>query len=183
MRYILEGSVRKGGDRIRITGQLIDATSGAHLWADRYDGQLDDIFDLQDKITASVIGAIEPSVLSAEIDRAPQAPRSLDAYDYYLKHYRTLTNRHARASAEGVRLLEAALSLDPLLHQRAHSPHGSIFTDSVSTWTNDPQDETIRAIQLARRALDNSKDDPRVLSMSGWVLATMAGESRPAPQC
>ena len=86
VRYILEGSVRKAGSRVRITGQLIDASTGAHLWADRFDGALEDIFDLQDQVTASVVGAIAPKLEQAEIERAKRKPtENLDAYDYYLR--------------------------------------------------------------------------------------------------
>ena len=86
VRYILEGSVRKAGSRVRITGQLIDTATGAHLWADRFDGALEDIFDLQDQVTASVVGAIAPKLEQAEIERAKRKPtESLDAYDYYLR--------------------------------------------------------------------------------------------------
>ena len=86
VRYVLEGSVRKAANRVRITGQLIDATTGAHLWADRFDGALDDIFELQDQVAASVVGAIAPQLERAEIERAKRKPtESLDAYDYYLR--------------------------------------------------------------------------------------------------
>ena len=86
VRYVLEGGVRKSGSRLRITGQLIDAATGAHLWADRFDGGLDDVFDLQDKVTASVVGAIEPTMRKAEIERARRKPvENLDAYDLYLR--------------------------------------------------------------------------------------------------
>ena len=86
VRYVLEGSVRKAGNRVRITGQLIDASTGAHLWADRFDGELEDIFDLQDRVTASVVGAIAPKLEQAEIERAKRKPtESLDAYDYFLR--------------------------------------------------------------------------------------------------
>ena len=86
VRYVLEGSVRKAGNRVRITGQLIDAATGAHLWADRFDSQLEDIFDLQDQVTSSVIGAISPQLERAEIERAKRKPtESLQAYDYYLR--------------------------------------------------------------------------------------------------
>jgi adenylate cyclase len=177
VRYILEGSVRKGGDRIRITGQLIDATSGSHLWADRYDGQLNDIFDLQDKITASVVGAIEPSLLSAEIDRAAhKRPENLNAYDYYLRALQHQYSGTRESSAEAVRLLEAGLALDPNFAPACALAAHFHFERVVSTWTDTPGDEAKRAIQLARRALDNSKDDPRSLSISGFVLATLAHE-------
>ena len=83
MRYVLEGSVRKAGSRVRITGQLIDTSTGAHLWADRFDGALEDIFDLQDQVTASVVGAIAPKLEQAEIERTRHKPtENLDAYDY-----------------------------------------------------------------------------------------------------
>src|SRR5207244_9428392 len=86
VRYVLEGSVRKSANRVRITGQLIDALTGAHLWADRFDDNLEDIFDLQDRITSSVVGAIAPTLERTEIERAKRKPtESLDAYDYYLR--------------------------------------------------------------------------------------------------
>ena len=86
MRYVLEGSVRKSGNRVRITGQLVEAETGAHLWADKFDGALEDVFDLQDKITDAVVGIIEPSLRRAEIERARRKrPENLDAYDLYLR--------------------------------------------------------------------------------------------------
>src|SRR5215510_819499 len=86
VRYVLEGSVRKAGSKVRITGQLIDASSGAHLWADRFDGALEDIFELQDQVTASVVGAMAPKLEQAEMERAKRKPTErLDAYDYYLR--------------------------------------------------------------------------------------------------
>src|SRR5439155_9395650 len=86
VRFVLEGSVRKSGGRVRITGQLIDAVTGAHLWADRFDGGLEDVFDLQDRITASVVGAIAPTLLKAEIERArSKLVENLDAFDIYLR--------------------------------------------------------------------------------------------------
>src|SRR5438552_17562247 len=92
VRYVLEGSVRKAGNRVRITGQLIDTTSGAHIWADRFDGALDDIFELQDQVASIVVGAIEPKLRQSEIERAIRKPTdSLDAYDLYL---RALALRH-----------------------------------------------------------------------------------------
>ena len=93
VRYVLEGSVRKAANRVRITGQLIDAATGAHLWADRFDGALEDIFDLQDQVTASVVGAIAPKLEQAEIERAKRKPtESLDAYDYYLRGHGELSS-------------------------------------------------------------------------------------------
>ena len=175
--YVLEGSVRKAGSRIRITGQLIDAATGAHMWAERYDGTMDDIFDLQDKITSSVVSAIEPSVRSAEIDRATRKrPESLDAYDYYLRallqHYRS-----TRASSdEGVRMVETALSLDPNYACAGTLAAWFYFLRVLSGWTSSPQEEAARGLHLARAALDLGRDDPFVLSNAGWVVATLGGD-------
>jgi len=86
VRYVLEGSVRKAANRVRITGQLIDAAAGTHLWAERFEGSLDDIFELQDQVAASVVGAIAPQLERAEIERAKRKPTEhLGAYDYYLR--------------------------------------------------------------------------------------------------
>ncbi|HVH76129.1 MAG TPA: hypothetical protein VM755_14540 [Stellaceae bacterium] len=114
VRYVLEGSLRKTGNRIRLTAQLIEAASGGHVWAERYDRALDDIFELQDEITLSVVGTIEPSLRRAEIERSKrQRPESLDAYDLYL---RALPHTHASMPGEADRalvLLRQALELDP----------------------------------------------------------------------
>src|SRR6516225_9265856 len=111
VRYVLEGSVRKAGNRMRITGQLIDALSGAHLWADRIDGTFDDIFVLQDQVTENVVGAIAPKIEQAEIERAkPKPTESLDAYDSYLRAFNRWTNE---SISEALRLLYRAIELDP----------------------------------------------------------------------
>jgi TolB-like protein len=111
VRYVLEGSVRRSGDRVRVTGQLIDAATGAHLWADRFDGALEDIFELQDRVTTSVVGAIAPKLEQAEIDRAKRKPtENLDAHDYYLrgiaKHYQSWSRE---AISEALRLYYKAM--------------------------------------------------------------------------
>jgi adenylate cyclase len=94
VRYVLEGSVRKGGERVRITGQLIDALIGIHLWADRFDGTLDNVFDLQDQVASSVAGTIEPNLRKAEIERAHRKPtESLDAYDLTKLHTAAIPSR------------------------------------------------------------------------------------------
>src|SRR5262249_569845 len=113
-RYVLEGSVRKAGKRVRIAGQLINSATGAHIWADRFDGTLDDIFDLQDQVASSVVGAIEPRLRLAEIDRASRKPtESLEAYDLYLRALAQEYKRTRDSLAEAVRLLKRALELDP----------------------------------------------------------------------
>src|ERR1700676_1505996 len=114
VRYVLEGSVRKAGNRIRIAGQLIDAETGAHLWADRFDGALEDMFDLQDQVTSSVVGAIAPKLLYAEITRARRKPtENLDAYDYYLRGLAKAGRRTKDANSEALQLFCKAIELDP----------------------------------------------------------------------
>src|SRR5207244_2146804 len=101
VRYVLEGSVRRAGSRMRIAGQLVDAATGAHLWADRFDGGLEDIFELQDQVTSSVVGAISPKLVQAEIERAMRKPtQNLDAYDYYLRGLATFWGRGSETSRE-----------------------------------------------------------------------------------
>jgi adenylate cyclase len=113
VRYVLEGSVRKAGQRVRITGQLIDATTGNHIWADRFDGALDDIFDLQDRVASSVVGAIEPRLRLSEIERAARKPTaSLDAYDFYLRAPAQVYRYTEESLGEAVALLRQALAID-----------------------------------------------------------------------
>ena len=115
VRYVLEGSVRKAANRVRITGQLVDTATGAHLWADRFDGGLGDVFDLQDRVTESVVGAIAPTVEKIEIERAKHKPtESLDAYALYLRGlaaFYQFGNR--QANREALRLFNSAIELDP----------------------------------------------------------------------
>jgi TolB-like protein/tetratricopeptide (TPR) repeat protein len=114
VRYVLEGSVRKAKDRVRITGQLVEAENGTHVWADRYDGNLDDIFALQDQITASVVGALLPRLETAEIERARKKPTaSLDAYDLYLRALAAFYSWTREGNDEALALLERSLQLDP----------------------------------------------------------------------
>jgi adenylate cyclase len=114
VRYVLEGSVRRAASRVRIAGQLIDGSTGAHLWADRFEGALEDIFDLQDQVTASVVGAIAPRLEQAEIERAKRKPtESLDAYDYYLRGLASCYQRNRESIDEALRLFYRAIELDP----------------------------------------------------------------------
>jgi TolB-like protein/class 3 adenylate cyclase len=173
VRYVLEGSVRKSANRVRITGQLIEASTGAHLWADKFDGELEDIFDLQDKVTASVVGAIAPKVEQTEIERAKRKPTaSLDAYDHYLRGMANLyqfTNREA--VAEALRLLQRAIEIDPTF-AAAHGSAAWCYAQRKSQgWVTDRVRETAEAARLARRAVELSKDDAVVLSSAAWTLA------------
>ena len=114
VRYVLEGSVRKAGDRVRITGQLIDTATGNHVWADRYDGALSSVFDLQDRITESVVGAIQPSILSAEIERSRRKrPENLAAYDHVLRAFPLVWSLDKEENEAARTLLDRALSIEP----------------------------------------------------------------------
>ena len=114
VRYVLEGSVRKAGKRVRITGQLIDVASGIHLWADRFDGELEDIFDLQDRITGKVVNAIFPKLRKSEIERASRKPTAnLTAYDYYLRGSSIMSKRNSETFVDALPLLKKAIECDP----------------------------------------------------------------------
>jgi adenylate cyclase len=177
VRYVLEGSVRKAESRVRIAGQLIDATTGGHIWADRFDGALEDVFDLQDRVTASVVGAIEPRLQRAEIERAGRKPtESLDAYDYFLRGMASLHLFARDSLLEARGLYQRATELDP----NYASPYGMaarcIQLSRGNGWLADPECEITDGVRLARRAAALGKDDPTALWTSGICLAYLAGE-------
>jgi TolB-like protein len=178
VRYVLEGSLRKAGNRVRISGQLIDTTTGAHIWADRFDGALDDIFELQDQVASNVAGAIQPKLRQSEIERASRKPTAnLTAYDLYL---RALAESHkftGEGMLQSVALLQRALAIDPSYapaaaligwcrhFQRDHALGGPISEADVG-----------ESVRLARHAIAAGKDDPDALWMGAFVLAVFAGE-------
>ncbi len=172
-RYVLEGSVRKAANRVRIIGQLFDSLTGVHLWADRFEGALEEIFDLQDQVTASVVGAIAPQLEKAEIGRAKRKPtESLDAYDYYLRGMARIYQYGGReANAEALRLFHQAIELDP----EFASAYGmaAICYDfrKASSWMTDPANDVTETARLARRAVELGKDDAVALATSGRALA------------
>jgi TolB-like protein len=176
VRYVLEGSVRKAGGKVRITGQLIDSETGAHLWADRFDGLLEDVFELQDQVTTSVISAIAPRITQAEIDRARRKPAgSLDAYDLYLRALALSQQFTPESLGEAVAVLRKAMEIDP-----SYAPAAALSLFCFS-WAHSEargaRPQTDEAVRLARRMMANVNDDPDVLWMVGWALAYLAGET------
>jgi adenylate cyclase len=171
VRYVLEGSVRKGGNRVRITGQLIDAISGTHLWADRFDGVIEDVFELQDKVASSVAGVIEPALQAAETARSAGRPTAdLTAYDLYLRAYAMVWSAAARVP-DALPLLEQAIARDPhygpALAWAAFCCHRLL----TSGWSEDPAADRRKGIDFARRALEAAGEDPVVLANVAFVLA------------
>jgi TolB-like protein len=177
VRYVLEGSWRKAKDRVRITGQLIDATTGAHHWAGRVEGVLGDIFELQDQITESVIGAVAPELERAEIERARHKPTgSLDAYDYYLRGVAELHRATKDASAEALQFLYKAIAADPEFAS-AHAMAAWCYSwRKANRWMDDPAQEAAEGIRLARRAVDLGKGDAVALTRSGHAIGYLAGD-------
>lgn len=172
VRYVLEGSVRRGGNRVRITAQLIEAETGAHLWADHFDGALEDIFELQDRVAISAAGVVEPALEAAETSRAVRRPtRDLTAYDLYLR----AAPLHRSFTREGIcgalALLDRAIERDPHYGPalaRAAICHERLRHDG---WSADPEADQRQAVDLARRALQMSPDDPTVLGDAAFVLS------------
>jgi TolB-like protein/Tfp pilus assembly protein PilF len=177
VRYVLEGSVRKTGGRVRITAQLMDASTGAHLWADRFDGSLEDIFDLQDKVAISVAGTLGPRLEAAEIRRASErSTTDLTAYDFYLRAraYHMVADRERILQA--LDWLAQALARDaryaPALSQAANF---RIHLD-IQGWAGDAEANRRTAIDLARQALAAAPDDPEILARAAFVLAYFGDE-------
>ncbi|MGH6927493.1 MAG: tetratricopeptide repeat protein, partial [Dongiaceae bacterium] len=177
VRYLLQGSVRASGDRIRIMVQLIEAASGTSIWVDRYEGRRDEVFDLEDRITERTVGAIEPTVRAAEIERARRKrPDNLEAYDYVMRAMPHVWALTAEASAEALRLTSEAVRLDPG-YARANALaawcHG---WQVVNGWSNAPEESRAEGMRLAHAALRLDGDDPGVLTMVGAAETMLAGD-------
>jgi TolB-like protein/class 3 adenylate cyclase len=171
VRYVLEGSVRKAGGRVRITAQLIDAASGAHLWADRFDGSLEDVFDLQDKVASSVAGVIEPALQAAETARSAGRPTDdLTAYDLYLRAYEMVLSS-VRQTPEALRLLEQAIARDPRYGPALAWAAYCYFRLLVDGRSEDPEADRLRGADFARRALEVAGGDPGILANAAFSLA------------
>jgi adenylate cyclase len=172
VRYVLEGSVRKAGNRVRINGQLIDTETLTHLWADRFDGDLADVFELQDRITESVVGALQPTLRQAEIERARRKPpTNLDAYDYLLRALpMVMANASSAETTTAIELLKEAVRLYPD-YAYAHAQLATCFGQMFRIATG-PERDTIRteAVAHARQAIALGPDDSSALAVAGFVL-------------
>jgi TolB-like protein len=176
VRYVLEGSVRKSSDRLRIASQLVDTATGASLSANRFQGTLGDVFELQDRVTESVVGAIAPQLERAEIVRAQRKTEDFDAYDYYLRGLAAVYMWTKEANDEALRLFSRATEIDPnfaAAFGRAALCYNWRITNGFMT---DPMQETGEALRIARRAVDVGKDDAAALCMAGFAMARLGGE-------
>jgi TolB-like protein len=172
VRYVLEGSVRKAGTRVRITGQLIDALTGTHLWADRFDGSLEDVFELQDRVAVSVAGVIEPALQAAEMRRsAGRSTTDLTAYDFYLRALAVFFPVTKVRIFAALGLLEQAIAIDrhygPALSWAAYC-HMRLVTEG---WAEEPEITRRETCDLARQALEVGENDPGILATSALALA------------
>jgi len=177
VRYVLEGSVRKAGARVRITGQLVEAATGAHIWADKIDGGVEDVFDLQDKVTASVVAAIEPRLLTREMERARQKPtENLKAYDFFLRALANLHRATREPIEEALRQVERAIALDPDYAMAIALKARLLYRLKVIgvIAPSDPRLE--EAVMLAWAAVEKRHEDPDVLWLAGFVIALAGGD-------
>jgi TolB-like protein/class 3 adenylate cyclase/tetratricopeptide (TPR) repeat protein len=175
VRYVLEGSVRKAGNRVRITGQLIDTATGAHIWADRFDGALDDIFELQDEVASGVAGAIEPKLRSAEIERAIRKPtENLGAYDLYLRALAQFWKWTPDGRGEAIDLLRRALAIDPSYAAAAGLFAWCRVVEGTRRLVS--AQERDEGWHFARLAVEKGNEDPDALWMGGWGMLMLAGE-------
>jgi len=177
VRYVLEGSVRKAANRLRITGQLIDAESGAHLWADRFDGGMEDIFDLQDRVTARVVGAIAPRLDEAEIERIRSKPtESLDAYDCFLRGMAGLHKWSREGNDEALAHFYRAIELDPN-YAAAHGLAARTYVQrNAGGWLTDRPHDLAEASRLGWRAVELGHDDAVALATAGFALGDLVGD-------
>jgi adenylate cyclase len=177
VRYVLEGSVRKAGNRVRISGQLIDTATGAHIWADRFDAALDDVFELQDRVASSVVGAIEPKLRQSEIARAKRKPtESLDAYDLYLRALAEFHKFTESSVVQAIELSKRALAIDPSYAPAAAMLGRCLTVQLFQGWASGSEVARTDAVRLARQAIETGKDDPDTLSTSAETLSWCVGD-------
>jgi len=177
VRYIVEGGLRRSANRVRITAQLIDATTAANIWADRFDGTLDDIFDMQDHIATSIVGAIARRLEQAEIERSKRkSTENLDAYDLFLRGMASFYQRTSEANSEALRLFYEAIQLDADFAS-THAMAAWCYTwRKINGWMADRARELAEGTRLARRAVELANDDAVALARSGHALAHLVGD-------
>jgi TolB-like protein len=174
VRYVLEGSVRRGGDRLRLTGQLIEAATGAHIWADRFDGEMSDIFDLQDRITANIVGAIEPKLQLAEFERLKQkSAADLNAYDLLLRAQQLHYEFTEEAFSAAIQCLHQALAIDPSYAPAMALAAYCYVERRLQGWPQNPEAEAVVGHRLATRAVDLARDDANALWMAAWAIRVL----------
>jgi TolB-like protein len=183
VRYVLEGSVRRSGDRLRFTAQLIDATSGAQIWADRFDGGTNDVFELQDRIAESVVAVIEPNVQLAEIERMKRkSVTNLDAYDLLLRAQQFEYEFTQESFDAALRCLEQALNIDPNYAQAMALAAYCYAERSQQGWLKDRALETAEGIRLAARAVELAKNDANVLWMAAYAARQLSMDAQLAKE-
>jgi len=176
VRYVLEGSVRRAANRVRLTAQLIDAKTGGHLWAHRFEGTPEDIFDLQDQVTARAVGAIIPKLEEVEFNRIRFKPtESLHAYDYYLRALMYFNRWTNESIDEALILLNKAIELDPEFASALGLAAWCYTRRRQSHWMKDHPHEMAELERLARRAIEFANDDAVALYSGGWALVHVAG--------
>jgi adenylate cyclase len=177
VRYMLEGSVRRAGDRLRLVGQLVDCQDGTHLWAERFDGSVADVFELQDDMTTRVVGAIAPRLQAAEIERSKRhRPESLDAYDVYLRALAAVREMTLAGTDETLVLVDRALAIDPDYAVAAGLGAWTYTLRVAQSWPIDREAETARGVQLGRIAVLKGQNDGDALGAGGYALAFLGGE-------
>jgi adenylate cyclase len=177
VRYVLEGSLRKSHDRVRVTAQLIDADSGSHLWADSYDGQVDNLFDFEDEIAEQVAGAVNPSIQQAEIALAKRKrPESLAAYDLVLRSLPHLWAHRREENAEAIRLLDEARRLDPGYVRATAVAAWARAQHVIYQWTNEVEKTREESRALIEEAADKVSDDPTALVALATAMTLLLGD-------
>jgi tetratricopeptide (TPR) repeat protein len=177
----LEGSVRRAGRRLRITGQLADAGSGAHLWSERFEGDALDVFDLQDRVTAGVVAALQPTLQFAEVERLrSKRPPDLDAYDLLLRAQVLEYECTEHSLSVALDCLEQAIAIDPSYAPAMAMAAYCRAERRQQAWATDAQAETAAGLRLAMRAVELGKDDPNVLWMAAFAIRILGADARRA---
>jgi adenylate cyclase len=177
VRYILEGSVRRAGERVRITAKLVETETGAHIWGDRFDGVIENIFELQDEITVSVVGAIEPQLRDAELNRAKrQRPRNPTAYDCFLRGMARYYAESCEENAETMHLLERAIESDPDYAPPYALAAACCIYRVAQGWSGDPKADRKSGVAMATTAARLGAADPTVLALAGHSLGYLTNQ-------